>query len=193
MDNNKTNFYIGTKMIKAEKMNRGDYNKFKGWKIPENENPLDEGYKVQYSDDYTSWSPKEVFESAYKKLNIGKSTLELKTLKNDLITRDYTFIQYDNSVFNAPHNYIIESSCNDGTILAGIHFQEGPLKENELNGIFMEDLIAICINRLDHFQNSEYKCDYNENAKRCLQDSLEWLRKRTNERKERNILGTNKV
>lgn len=41
--------------------------------------------------------------------------------------------------------------------------------------------------------SNKFKCDYNENAKRCLQDSLEWLRKRTNERKERNVLGTNKV
>lgn len=36
--------YIGTKMIKAKPMNRGDYNKYRGWTIPEGENPADEGY-----------------------------------------------------------------------------------------------------------------------------------------------------
>ena len=57
--------YIGTKLIKAEPMTRGAYNKYRGWTIPENENPEDEGYLVRYSDNYVSWSPKEVFESAY--------------------------------------------------------------------------------------------------------------------------------
>ena len=36
--------YIGIKKIKAEPMTRGDYNKFRGWNIPENENPNDSGY-----------------------------------------------------------------------------------------------------------------------------------------------------
>lgn len=61
--------YIGTKLIEAEPMNLGDYNKFKGWTIPANENPKREGYKVKYSDDYISWSPKEAFEKAYRKTN----------------------------------------------------------------------------------------------------------------------------
>lgn len=57
--------FIGFKMVEAEPMNLGEYNKFKGWTIPENENPLTEGYKVKYSDDYISWSPKNVFEESY--------------------------------------------------------------------------------------------------------------------------------
>lgn len=193
MDNNKTNFYIGTKMIKAEKATYGEYRKEKygDKKFDSNMDDNTEGYKVQYSDDYTSWSPKEVFETSYKKLNIFDVD-NLTELESKLITKDNTYVLHDNNTFNAPHNYLIKNVHN-GNLLAGIHFQEGQLKENELNGIFMEDLIAICINRLEHFQESEFKCDYNENAKRCLQDSLEWLRKRTNERKERNVLGTNKV
>lgn len=47
-------------------MRNGDYNIFRGWNIPENENPNDEGYKVKYSDDYISWSPAEAFEDAYR-------------------------------------------------------------------------------------------------------------------------------
>lgn len=58
--------YIGVKQILAEPMNLGDYNKFKGWTIPEKEDPNKEGYKVVYSDDYVSWSPKDAFEEAYK-------------------------------------------------------------------------------------------------------------------------------
>ena len=57
--------YIGIKRIDAKPMTRGEYNEYRGWEIPENENPDDEGYLVKYSDDYESWSPKNVFENAY--------------------------------------------------------------------------------------------------------------------------------
>ena len=57
--------FIGTKLIEAKQMNLGDYNKYRGWQIPENENPNKEGYLVKYSDSYISWSPKDVFEKSY--------------------------------------------------------------------------------------------------------------------------------
>lgn len=65
--------YIGTKMIEAKPMNRGDYNVYRGWTIPENENPADEGYLVVYtdSDNYESWSPKDVFDRAYRSCDGG--------------------------------------------------------------------------------------------------------------------------
>jgi len=68
--------YIGTKIINAKPMNRLDYNQFRGWKLPADENGTDEGYLVEYVDGgqanteeysgYVSWSPKDVFEKAYK-------------------------------------------------------------------------------------------------------------------------------
>lgn len=67
------NYYMGFKLIKAEPMNRGEYNKYRGWTIPEDENPLDEGYLVKYNDDYVSWSPKEVFEKAYMEVQENQS------------------------------------------------------------------------------------------------------------------------
>lgn len=65
--------YIGSKVIKAKPMTRGEYNEYRGWKIPENENPQDEGYLVVYvdSDDYVSWSPKDVFDRAYRSFDGG--------------------------------------------------------------------------------------------------------------------------
>jgi hypothetical protein len=45
--------YIGTKFIKAEPYEGPDGKK---------------GYKVIYPDGYVSWSPKEVFESAYREI-----------------------------------------------------------------------------------------------------------------------------
>lgn len=57
--------YIGVEKIEARPMTRGDYNTYRGWQIPADEDPADEGYLVKYRDGYESWSPKEVFEEAY--------------------------------------------------------------------------------------------------------------------------------
>jgi len=68
--------YIGTKLISASPMTRLEYNDLRGWTVPADENPGDDGYLVEYLDggsanhpDYTgyiSWSPKEVFDCAYR-------------------------------------------------------------------------------------------------------------------------------
>ena len=50
-------------------MTRGDYNIYRGWQIPADENPADEGYLVRHSDVYESWSPKAQFEEAYRPCN----------------------------------------------------------------------------------------------------------------------------
>lgn len=70
--------YVGTKVIRAIPMDRGDYNIFKGWELPAGENPRDEGYLVMYADGgkpnvpgfsgYISWSPRDVFEKAYQQV-----------------------------------------------------------------------------------------------------------------------------
>ena len=73
--------YIGTKMIEAKEMNRGDYNAYRGWKIPEGENPEDEGYLVRYSDGYESWSPKKQFEEAYRDCSGMTFGIALELLK----------------------------------------------------------------------------------------------------------------
>lgn len=70
------NRFIGTKLVNAKPMNRLEYNKFRGWTLPEDENGDDEGYLVEYVDGgkpntseyagYVSWSPKEQFDNAYR-------------------------------------------------------------------------------------------------------------------------------
>ena len=73
--------YIGTKIIDARPMTRGEYNIFRGWQIPENENPEDEGYLVKYPDGYISWSPKEVFEEAYRECDSMPFGLAIEAMK----------------------------------------------------------------------------------------------------------------
>ena len=67
--------YIGTKSVLATTMTRGEYNEYRGWQIPENEDPSEQGYLVEYVDGgkpnderhtgYISWSPRDVFEKSY--------------------------------------------------------------------------------------------------------------------------------
>lgn len=70
------NLYFGTKQIIATAMTRLDYNDYRGWDLPDDENGADEGYLVEYVDGgaanhpnhagYISWSPSDVFEAAYQ-------------------------------------------------------------------------------------------------------------------------------
>jgi Protein of unknown function (DUF2829) len=68
--------YIGTKLIRAQAMSRAEYNAYRGWTLPADENGEDAGYLVEYLDGgqsnhpnhvgYISWSPADVFERAYR-------------------------------------------------------------------------------------------------------------------------------
>ena len=68
--------YIGTKMLNAVRMSRAEYNEFRGWQLPADENGADDGYLVEYLDGgqpntphysgYVSWSPMAQFDAAYR-------------------------------------------------------------------------------------------------------------------------------
>ena len=57
--------------------------------IENNENIIFEGYKVVYEDGYTSWSPKDVFEKAYKKVGNYSSIL----VDADTITGEWNWYE----------------------------------------------------------------------------------------------------
>lgn len=70
--------YYGTKRITATPMTLGAYNDYRGWTIPDDEDPDAPGYLVEYPYDeetvpnheahvgYISWSPEHVFDKAYQ-------------------------------------------------------------------------------------------------------------------------------
>ena len=80
--------YIGTKLITASPMSRQEYNDYRGWTLPADEDGSDEGYLVEYLDGgkpnhpnhkgYISWSPKAVFEQAYHLVPGFLSDMELQ-------------------------------------------------------------------------------------------------------------------
>ena len=77
--------YVGTKELKAIPMNKEEYCQYRQWEVPLNENPKEEGYLVEYLDGgkpnderhlgYISWSPKDVFEKAYKLIEENNGVL----------------------------------------------------------------------------------------------------------------------
>lgn len=62
--------YIGVKQVEAKPMTRGDYNDYRGWTVPKDENPNDEGYLVKHSDNYESWIAKDEFEKTYNVVGV---------------------------------------------------------------------------------------------------------------------------
>jgi len=70
--------HIGTKAVLAWAMTRLEYNDYRDWKLPDDEQHLanEQGFLVEYMDGgrsnhkdhvgYISWSPKDVFEQSYK-------------------------------------------------------------------------------------------------------------------------------
>lgn len=62
--------YINVEQVEAKKMTRGDYNNYRGWTVPTDENPADEGYLVKHSDNYVSWIAKDDFEKTYNVVGV---------------------------------------------------------------------------------------------------------------------------
>ena len=83
--------YIGVKQIKAKPVSRGEYNEYRGWDLPEDENGEDAGYLVEYMDGgqanhpdhegYISWSPENVFDKAYRETKGMTFGLAIEALK----------------------------------------------------------------------------------------------------------------
>lgn len=96
----------------------------------------------------------------------------------------------------ACHEYLIgPSEKTDPPAIEGqfgfAQFQNGPIKEFGVNGCHQEDLLAIVIDRLQHFQAGEYACRENALALTKLEEAMHWLNHRTGERVKRGVEGTN--
>jgi hypothetical protein len=71
--------YLGTKIVRACPMdNQSFYRQYR----PDQQTPqpFQDGYKVIYEDGYTSWSPKDSFDHAYREI----SAKELELLSADI-------------------------------------------------------------------------------------------------------------
>lgn len=83
--------YLGVKVVQAELQIQPSYIKEgadESQRVPEQE-----GYKVVYEDGYTSWSPKEVFEKAYRILDVEDAA----NLAVDLNSGNWQFLHNEES------------------------------------------------------------------------------------------------
>ena len=74
-----------------------------------------------------------------------------------------------------------------------IQWQDGPLgrgAERRLsNGAMVEDVIKVCIKRMQFYQDSKFKCRENALAITKLEEALHWMNARTQDREERQVEG----
>ena len=83
--------YAGFKLVNCKPMTRLQYNQFRGWELPSDENGSDDGYLVEYIDGgkantsefmgYVSWSPKDVFDKSYKRIDSLTFGMAVEALK----------------------------------------------------------------------------------------------------------------
>lgn len=85
----------------------------------------------------------------------------------------------------AHHKYMIYGGAPIGTAEEGpevqlrVSFQNGPIKENGVNGVTHEALLAVVIDRLRCFQAGPFACRENALALTNLEQALMWLQRRT--------------
>ena len=95
----------------------------------------------------------------------------------------------------ANHEYSITwralNPDDDGT--TWIHFQNGPIKENGINGITQEALLVIVIDRLRSFQAGPFSSPFNATALDRCEDALRLLQRRTRDRIARGVEGLTKA
>jgi hypothetical protein len=73
-----------------------------------------------------------------------------------------------------------------------IIFQEGPLKEVGVNGAQVDDVLAVCLEKLQGF-NTNFACTENTYAIQHLKETLFWLRERRENREKRGVEGFNRL
>lgn len=75
-----------------------------------------------------------------------------------------------------------------------ISWQDGPLgrgeDRKEPNGAFVETVIAAVIQRLEFYNEGQFRCRENSLAITKLEEALHWLNHRTARREEQNVEGT---
>ncbi len=77
-----------------------------------------------------------------------------------------------------------------------IKLQDGPIKENGINGCQIDNVIQYAIDTLQKFQEKDdgkYYCGENRKAILKLEEAVEWLRFRTKRRQIAGVEGTSKT
>jgi hypothetical protein len=136
-----------------------------------------------------SCSPQDIIKDKSNKLNLfEKLTSHQVNPANDILE---IIAADDHGSGGAHHDYLLywpDKNCHLST--QRIRFQNGPIKENGVNGITQEALLAIVRHRLEHFQAGPFACQENADALAHVIDAQRILLDRTKRRMERGVEGT---
>lgn len=105
-------------------------------------------------------------------------------------TNNLNEVFYDDTIGpgNGRHNYEV---LRGDKVLVEIQFQNGPRnEEGSVAGVVEADLLEIVRHRLQCFQKGEFATRENACALTHIEEALMWMNKRTEDRAERNVLGT---
>lgn len=78
-----------------------------------------------------------------------------------------------------------------------ITWQDGPLNvdgvRKEPNGAFVETVLAAALQRIQHYNETKFRCRENSLAITHIEEALHWLNARTSDREKRGVEGTHQV
>ena len=140
--------YIGCKLLKAEPMTRGAYNEYRGWTIPEDEDPEDPGYFVRYPEGYVSWSPKHIFEQAYMEVNDNKDLPSGISIGQKMVDE---FVAYTETITMGDRTTVVRCVLRNGFEIVESSACVDPRNYSEELGqkICMEKMELRCFLNLD--------------------------------------------
>lgn len=118
----------------------------------------------------------------------------MKELKNPSFSQRYTEVLYETGKAgtNIGVPTIFRINDSKGNLIQEIRFQDGSTREG-INGVFNEDLLLMIISRLEAWQKGSMPDASTEKALEKLYEATFWMRRRTDERKARGVLGTQKA
>jgi len=115
--------------VKAEPMKLGEFIKTTGRNPYANSSDIhgtnEEGYIVEYEDGYKSWSPKEVFEKAYKvaETHIDRMSIEFEELRERMKKLKNFLYSYKVFELDKEEVYLLERQYNQMDSYAQTLFQ----------------------------------------------------------------------
>lgn len=93
------------------------------------------------------------------------------------------------------NSQIVTHTLPDGSVAHGywgdITWQHRPVSEVGVNGTTIEDVVGLCVARLEAFQTGPYACMENERAIEAFRSGIGWLRTRTARRVDQGVEGVN--
>lgn len=121
-------------------------------------------------------------------------TIPYEPIRHPVVLEPINVIKAENGKYSkdVPHLFTVYASNNPyGEPVCYVQFQDGPLKEEHIEGVHNEDLLLMVMARLEAFQKGPFACRDNAMAYTHIETALMFLSKRTLERKQRGVEGTN--